>query len=131
MVVNNDNIHEVDKYKELWGDKADKIFFKNAHNFLVQKTSKQGGVISEKQIGRCPQPFLLMLIYWNGDVALCCWDYDNIAGIGNIEKDSLLTIYNNDKFKTIRDAMIKKDCKNIKPCNICSQIYGKDGPLWD
>lgn len=131
MVINNDNMHEVSRYKELWGDKADRIFIKKAHNFLVQKTSIHGGELTEKQLSRCMQPFYLMLFYWNGDVALCCWDYDNLVGMGNIENDSILTIYNNDKFKEIRNAMESKSCKDIKPCNACSQIYGKDGPMWE
>ncbi|MBI4838812.1 MAG: radical SAM protein [Nitrospirae bacterium] len=131
MVINKDNLHEVDDYKKLWGDKADRIFIKKAHNFLVQKTSFQGGVLGEKQLSRCMQTFYLMLFYWNGDVALCCWDYDNLVGVGNIEKGSLLEIYNNEKLTKVRNAMINKNCKDIAPCNICSQIYGKDGPLWD
>jgi MoaA/NifB/PqqE/SkfB family radical SAM enzyme len=130
MVVNKDNMHEIGKYKKLWGGKADRIFIKKAHNFLVQKTSVHGSDLSERQLSRCTQLFFLMLFYWNGDVALCCWDYDNLAGLGNIEKDSLLGIYNNAKFNVIRSAMKRKNCKYIKPCNICSQIYGKDGKQW-
>ncbi|OGW37843.1 MAG: hypothetical protein A2Y97_04100 [Nitrospirae bacterium RBG_13_39_12] len=60
--------HGVDKYKKLWDDKADRIFIKKAHNFLVQKTSFQGGVLGEKQLSRCMQTFNLMLFYWNGDI---------------------------------------------------------------
>lgn len=131
MVINKDNMYEISKYKELWVEKADRIFIKKAHNFLVQKTSIHGSDLSEKQLSRCRMPFLLMLFYWNGDVALCCWDYDNLVGLGNVERDSILNIYNNAKFNEIREAMKIKNCKDIKPCNICSQIYGKDGPLWD
>lgn len=130
MVLNKENMHEINKYKELWGNKADRLFIKNTHNFLVQKTSVHGSSLSEKQLSRCNMPFVEMFIYWNGDVALCCWDYDNLVGLGNIEKDSLLNIYNNEKFNKVRNAMIRRDCKDLEPCNICSRIYGTDGPMW-
>jgi len=130
MVVDKTNMHEVEEYKRLWRDKADRVFCKEMHNFLVQATSVYGNHISDKQQRRCLMPFSAMLFYWNGDVGLCCWDYDNIACLGNIEKEPLLKIYNNPKFIEIRNAMIKKACKGIKPCNICSQIYGQDGPPW-
>jgi MoaA/NifB/PqqE/SkfB family radical SAM enzyme len=129
MVVDQSNIHEMSEYRKLWRDKADKIFFKTMHNFLVQKTSIHGSELSDKQLDRCKMPFVVMLFYWNGDAALCCWDYDHFVDLGNIKDDSLLKIYNSSKYQEIREAMRRKDCKKIKPCNICSQIYGRDGRL--
>ncbi|MFC1633822.1 radical SAM/SPASM domain-containing protein [Planctomycetota bacterium] len=129
MVVNEHNMHERAEYEKLWSGKADEIAFKNMHNFLVQKTSIHGSGLSKKQLTRCLMPFLIMTFYWNGDVALCCWDYDNMTQLGNIEKDSLLRIFNNTTFRQIRDAMRRMDCKAIKPCNICSQIFGMDSPF--
>ncbi len=76
--------------------------------------------------GFCDQPFKTMLIYRNGDVGLCCWDYDNFANLGNVTEDSMVDVYNNEKFRTIRAAMVKMDCGDIIPCNRCSQIYGQD-----
>ena len=129
MVVDKSNIHEIPTYRKLWEDKADEVFFKSMHNFLVQKTSIHSGGLSEKQLRKCKMPFLVMLFYWNGDVGLCCWDYDHISKLGNIEDDSLLKIYNSAKFEEIREAIRRKDCKKIKPCNVCSAIYGIDGSM--
>jgi hypothetical protein len=130
MVVNEMNMHETEEYKKMWREKADRVFCKSTHNFLVQKSSIYGDRLSEKQLKRCLMPFLAMLFYWNGDIGLCCWDYDHMVDLGNIENQSLLQLYNTPMFERIREAMKKKDCKNIRPCNICSQIYGEDGPYW-
>jgi MoaA/NifB/PqqE/SkfB family radical SAM enzyme len=126
MVVSIDNECEIDKYRDLWSNKADDVYFKAMHNFLVQKTSIKTHELMEKQLEICLQPFILMHIYWNGDVGLCCWDYDHSIDLGNVRKSSILEVFNNNKFKEVRNAMRKKSCKNISPCNICSQIYGKD-----
>lgn len=126
MVICQENRHEINKYRELWKTKTDKIIFKPMHNFLTMNTSILTKELRKKQFKICLQPFSLMVIYWNGDLGLCCWDYDNVYHPGNVEQDFLLDVYNNERFKKIRDSMSRRDCRNISPCNICSQIYGLD-----
>jgi MoaA/NifB/PqqE/SkfB family radical SAM enzyme len=125
MVVCEENKHEIKKYRNLWSEKA-LVFFKSMHNFMDMNTSIKTKKLSKKQLRLCKQPFNYMMISWNGDVGLCCWDYDNITNLGNIKKDNLIGVYNNDKFKTIRDSMKMMDCSKIIPCKECSQIYGHD-----
>lgn len=128
MVVNDKNKNQKTDYLKLWQGKADKIMFKNMHNFLDQETSIHGCSLSDKMLSRCRQPFSTMIVFCNGDVGLCCWDYDNFLKLGNIERSPLLNIFNNDMFLKVRTAMIKKDCKDIPLCSRCSRIYGKDNP---
>ena len=126
MVVSENNKHEINRYKELWSGKANQVYFKAMHNFLIMGSSIRSDKLSIKQLEICLQPFQQMFIYWNGDVGLCCWDYDHLINLGDIRDDTILQVFNNDKFKKVRSAMRRKNCKNIYPCNICSQIYGKD-----
>lgn len=126
MVVWEHNKHEMKKYEELWQGKADWIYFKAMHNFLVKGTSIRTNKLSEKQLEVCLDPFVEEFIYWNGDIALCCWDYDHLIDLGNVRESSIIEVYNSEKIMKVRDAMRRKECKNIFPCNICSQIYGRD-----
>lgn len=130
MVVGRENHHEVKRYRELWEGRADRIVFKPMHNFLVQGTALHGGAAGNVQRQRCSMPFHVMLIYANGDVGLCCWDFDNIARLGNVRESDLLAVYNQPGFAAIRRAMRAGDCAMVRPCNMCSQIYGQDGPMW-
>ncbi|MBI3987178.1 MAG: radical SAM protein [Lentisphaerae bacterium] len=130
MVVGRENRHEMELYRRLWTGKADAIVFKPMHNFLVQGTALRGGEIGAQQLARCTMPFRVMLIYWNGDVGLCCWDYNHSVSLGNVRENGLLELYNSPVFARARVAMQRKSCADFKPCNICSQIYGHDGPLW-
>ena len=95
------------------------------HNFLVQGTSIKGTKLTKKQIEVCHQPFVELNVYWNGEVGLCCWDYDNMIKLGNLNETSIMKIYNNKVFQMVRRKMLDKNC-NFMPCKICSQIYGKD-----
>lgn len=126
MVVNSDNQHQIEDYKKTWSKVADKIFIKSMLNFLVQGTSIKTSSLSQQQIRRCFQPVSVMGIYSDGRIALCCWDYDHLAKLGDAKEDKLIDLFNSPEHQTIRQAMLKMDCKNITPCNICSQIYGHD-----
>lgn len=125
MVVDDSNKHEIKAYRGLWNNKADRIFIKSMHNFLVQGTSIKGNQLTEKQIEICHQPFVELHIYWDGQIGLCCWDYDNMFPLGNVNDQELIELYNSQQFKFVRKEMIKKKCQ-FMPCKICSQIYGKD-----
>lgn len=126
MVVCRDNKHEIGEYERIWSKKADMVVFKSMHNFLDMGTSIRTNKNENKQLHFCVQPFLNFLVFWNGEVGLCCWDYDNMHNLGNIKADNIIELYNNEEFKKIRSAMCNKDCEEIIPCNRCSQIYGND-----
>jgi len=130
MVVNEKNMHQQSAFRERWEGRADRIVFKGMHSFLVQGTSIHGTALSDRMLSRCQQPFSTMIIFWNGEVGLCCWDYDSMLRLGDIGNNSLLDIFNNETFAEIRAAMLQKDCSHITLCNACSRIYGKDNPLF-
>lgn len=126
MVVCAENKQDINKYRRLWLDKADIVYFKARHSFLDTGPSLKTNTLKNRQLAFCEQPYDDMFIYWNGDVGLCCWDYDNLANLGNIREGELLSVYNNDRFNMIRAAMNNMDCSLITPCNVCAAIYGSD-----
>ena len=127
------NKHEVKAFREMWtnkcGDNEPRIVIKPMHNFLTQGTSIMTQKLSEKQLLPCLQPFTYLFIYWNGDVALCCWDADHYMKLGNVNDKPILELYNSDEYKRIRKAMLDKTV-DFFPCNKCSQIFGKDMNCW-
>ena len=125
MIVYDDNMYEIEEYKKLWFD-ADEVVFKRMHNYLDQGTSIKTNKLEKRQIRRCYQVFNQLHIFWNGDIALCCWDYDHFLNLGNIMDAHLLTVYKSKNFIDIRKAMWGMDCKHIIPCNRCSEIFGYD-----
>ncbi|MDD5677959.1 MAG: radical SAM/SPASM domain-containing protein [Kiritimatiellae bacterium] len=129
MVTNLTNQPEHDEYLRIWGPEADEIVFKDMHNFLVQGTSVRGAGLYREQKYRCIQPFTRSVIYWNGDLALCCWDCDHAYALGNVMDKDLVTLFNQPAFDPVRRAMARKECKGITLCNVCTQIYGEDNPL--
>jgi len=126
MVVSDDNRHEVELYNKKWQNEECNIFIKPMHCYLDGGRSSFPQINNTKQLHVCEDPFRMMVVYSNGDIGICCWDYDNEYKIGNIQDDSLLNLFNNEKFNYLREMQSKKECGDIAPCNRCMRIYGND-----
>jgi radical SAM protein with 4Fe4S-binding SPASM domain len=70
--------------------------------------------------GKCIQPWLVTEIMPNGDVATCR-DYPDYV-CGNIQKDPLLTIWNNDRYRRFRNSL--RDDGLMPICSRCCGLMG-------
>lgn len=126
MLVYHENINEVHDYKKQWEDFADEIFIKKMHNYLDAGMSDMTQVKSDKQIHVCQEPFENMIIYWNGDVGICCWDYDSFANVGNVRDKSIVEVFNNSSYEIIRTKLSNYKANKLEPCSRCLRIFGQD-----
>ena len=53
----------------------------------------------------CPHPFTDFGVLWNGDVSLCCLDYDGTLKVGNVKKHSVEDVLQNIGSKKLRASM--------------------------
>ncbi|MCH1966148.1 radical SAM/SPASM domain-containing protein [Paraclostridium sordellii] len=67
----------------------------------------------------CVEAFDKLSINWNGDVTLCCGDYDNFMLVGNILDMDLKQIFNSRAADIYRDAIAKMQYGKIKCCSNC------------
>jgi radical SAM protein with 4Fe4S-binding SPASM domain len=70
--------------------------------------------------GQCIQPWIVTEIMPNGDVATCR-DYPDYV-CGNIQRESLLTIWNNDKYRRFRTSLRTEGLLPI--CSRCCGLMG-------
>lgn len=70
--------------------------------------------------GHCIQPWLVTEIMPNGDVATCR-DYPDYV-CGNIQKDPLLEIWNNDRYRRFRESL--RDDGLLPICSRCCGLMG-------
>ncbi len=54
----------------------------------------------------CQHPFTDFGILWNGDVTLCCLDYDGQLKVGNVREDSIETVVNSEAANQLRASML-------------------------
>lgn len=66
---------------------------------------------------RCLQPWRCLFLYPNGDIAPCILDYT----IGNIKKERLKDLWNNDRFRLFRSTLREK--KAFPACSRCCGLF--------
>lgn len=83
----------------------------------LQQREKTHHIYSEV----CPEAFDKLSVNWNGDVTLCCEDYDGYLIIGNILDMDLKQLFNSNAANQYRDIIAERQYTRIKCCKICYQ----------
>jgi len=126
MVVTPENCHTKRDLHEEFKD-ADEIDFCFMFNFA--------GVISKAPEGRygrlrnlltksnfCPQMFEQIYILVNGDVCLCCFDYEGKEIVGNVKESSIEEVWLGGKLTLKREQLRKRAFLELPLCRNCDVI---------
>lgn len=70
----------------------------------------------------CAEAFDKLSVNWNGDVTLCCSDYDNFMIVGNLLDRDLREIFNGKAANVYREAIAKHEYGKIECCSHCYDI---------
>jgi radical SAM protein with 4Fe4S-binding SPASM domain len=113
MIKMKENEREWDSFKI---GKADEILVKSYSTFAgnVVKGEHENGYRHG-----CKKAWNCLTIQWNGDMVLCCRDFDGVTKIGNIQTDSIVQVWNGQKYKDIRQAFINKNFNELPFCSKC------------
>lgn len=81
------------------------ITFVEVGTWANQLLVKRGVKVTPNEKGFCPSPFEQLFIAWDGTCTPCCLDYDCNIKVGDANRDSIASIWNNDRYKRIREGM--------------------------
>ena len=113
---------EIDSFRKDWEGLADEILVKNFSNWAgqVDGASLSVSETSTKYKRRpCSLLWRNVVILWNGDVVLCCNDYDGRLVIGNVNESTLNEIWNNKRMKELRKQQSRGQYNNGM-CDMCT-----------
>ncbi len=126
-VKTKENSEFIQDFVSFWKDKVDRVRI-----YYVHSLNSDIGYLQEEKKGLKRLPCLKLLtdivIYYNGNVAICNHDWQRDTFIGNISRDSIKDIWNNDIYHDIRNKHLNDNLQNFSPCNHCShwQVYYKN-----
>lgn len=127
-VESQNNQSETAEYIKKWKDKVDHISISFIHNWTG--TINTGEVLKGGRRDPCRLLWTDMVISWNGDVPLCCNDYENKVILGNIESQSIKEIWGGEKLEEIRDWHKNNQFFHIPICKDCLYNYHHKAPWW-
>lgn len=67
----------------------------------------------------CSDAFDKLDLHWNGDMTLCCSDYENFLLVGNIMDMDVKEIFNSNIANLYRDVIVKGEYGKIECCSNC------------
>ena len=82
-----------------------KIQFWRAFTFANTRVDEEYKLEAQEKAQFCPHPFTDFGVLWNGDVSLCCLDYDATLKVGNVKTQSVEDIINGTASKKLRASM--------------------------
>lgn len=98
-----------------------KITFWQGESFANSRLSNEFSLEPLKSSKFCTHPFTDVGILWNGDVTLCCFDYDGQLVVGNVRDGSIESVLGGEKAQNLRAAMLS--CRPFPP--FCQQCQAK------
>ncbi len=121
VVKTESTIDSIDGFVDFWQDRVDRVRVYEEHskggNFGALPENCK--VTASEERHPCLKPFSDFIIYWDGSVALCNHDWDRRDAIGNVNQNSIKEIWQNSKYKKIRDAHIKYNNNLEELCKRC------------
>lgn len=69
----------------------------------------------------CWKPYTDMIVYWDGQVALCNhdWTRDAARALGNVDRQSIAEVWNSPAYDRVREAHRSGKVSSMPPCDYC------------
>jgi len=67
----------------------------------------------------CMKPMREMVVYWDGEVALCNHDWNGPQLLGNLRNQSVYDVWNGVQYKLIRELHSEGDRRAVEACKDC------------
>lgn len=129
LVKNNENTAK--KFIKKWSSLVDSVSVNKVHNYngSIQNINNKFKINFKKIAFPCRYIWDTIIINVDGEIGLCCLDYESQYNFGNIKSQSILKSFYSSKFELIRKQHLQLNSKNIKICSQCYTPY-KNGIEW-
>lgn len=117
------------KFNNYQNSEIKRMFQKYCDNISIQDVRNQGGLIANIEdlaLGTknniklpCFYPFNSIVVTCEGYVTACCMDFQNYLVYGDLNKDSLKDIWNNNVINGFREKQLNEKVENT----ICANCY--------
>ena len=129
-VKTSENILELNDFIEFWQGKVERVRIYPEHSAdgkLGSLADPVSRTVPERRTA-CPKVTEDMVIYWNGDVALCNHDWTRrLTGphLGSVRTDSIAEVWASPAYEVIREAHASGQLGGVTPCEACAHWRGE------
>ena len=125
---------ELEKFQFSYSPIADQVEVYSPHSWVedhaikkYESNFKEKSIIGVRQnlVAKkvCGFPFYTISIHANGDVSVCCVDWEKKTKIGNIHSESLVSIWNGSALREIQRRHLMGLRSTLPGCSTCDYFY--------
>lgn len=131
MTLISQNKKQVNEFIKKWQPLVDSVSVNKVHSYNQSvKLKKQKFKINfKKNTFPCKNIWNSLVFDVEGNLVICCLDYESKYKFGNIRNKSILSSFYSTKFNKIRKLHFQSKIKNIPICQQCYTPY-KNGVEW-
>jgi MoaA/NifB/PqqE/SkfB family radical SAM enzyme len=129
LVKHNENLAK--KFIKKWDHLVDSVSVNKVHdyNHSVKNITNKFKINFQKTAFPCRYLFDTITFDVNGNIVLCCLDYESQHQFGNVKLQPILSSFYSSKFNSIRRMHLQNQIKKIEMCQYCYTPY-KNGVEW-
>ena len=123
VTLSEENESELADIERRWRDQVDLFEVVPAMNWAGAVSLKAPHPMPETDrsaMGPCTELWHTMYIYQHGEIALCCVDWDKEFELGDVARDGIYKVWNNERFQRIRDLHLRGDFTDLPYCDGCN-----------
>lgn len=131
MTLVKHNETSVKKFIDKWSNLVDSVSVNKVHDYHgnVSNQANKFKINFHKKTFPCRYIWDTIPIDVDGNITLCCLDYESQYKFGNIKSQTILKSFYTPKFNTIRQQHLDNNISHINICRTCYTPY-KNGVEW-
>ena len=103
-----------------WAGKLDKESFVKEYEIATNnKTRYTHKRFNQTNVAPCTQLWKWMVVYWDGNVVLCCADMFSRTVVGDLKSNSITEVWNGPQLKKYREQMVSRKRFDVAICQDC------------
>ena len=128
FVESDINRKEVRDYLKYWQKRVDHVSISSAHNWTgdMQASCSSNSCLRDP----CRLLWTDMFVLYNGDVALCCNDYEGRIILGNLRDSSMRDVWAGQSLAKLRQKHLERRFDEINICKNCNYNYNYKSNWW-
>lgn len=122
MTMQDEMIPEVPDFVKFWIDRVDEVMVSPMRPIGSRDNALAREMPAMTRVP-CYMLTSMMVIFWNGEVGLCCEDWFNDGKMGDTHRSTLKEIWNGDRFEKFRSLDAAGRQAEIPLCGDCNSWY--------
>lgn len=118
VIKNKKTLNDIEAFQRKWSSHDVIVEIREEHNYAGNINSTMDNTSIQRY--PCYHPWFAPAIHWDGDMSICCCDWNRTGVIGNVKESTIAEIWQTEKIKEIRKIHLAGNYSQIELCRDCN-----------